>query len=73
MNPVLNPAYSLFIVGSTSLVGAARYFRKGLVSLRTALMFLLPSLVTVFLTRRVLVPAIPHELFAIGRLVFTLS
>jgi len=71
VNPVLSTAYSLFIVGSTSLVGAAGYFRKGLVSLRTALVFLLPSLVTVFLTRRVLVPAIPHELFTLGKLVFT--
>ena len=71
VSPVLSTAYSLFIVGSTSLVGTAGYFRKGLVALPTALVFLGPSLLTVFLTRKVLVPAIPHELFTLGHLVFT--
>ncbi|QKG53556.1 sulfite exporter TauE/SafE family protein [Hymenobacter sp. BRD67] len=71
VSPVQSTAYSLFIVGSTSLVGAAGYFRKGLVALPTALVLLLPSLVVVFLTRRVLLPAIPHELFTVGSLVFT--
>ena len=36
VSPVLSTAYSLFIVGSTSLVGTAGYFRKGLVALPTA-------------------------------------
>jgi uncharacterized membrane protein YfcA len=71
VSPVLSTAYSLFVVGSTSLVGASGYFRRGLVSLRTAVVFLLPSLLAVFLVRKKLLPAIPHELFAIGRLVFT--
>ncbi|WP_191906394.1 sulfite exporter TauE/SafE family protein [Hymenobacter baengnokdamensis] len=71
VSPVQSTAYSLFIVGSTSLIGAAGYFRKGLVALPTALVFLLPSLIVVFLTRRVLMPAIPHELFTVGSLVFT--
>ena len=71
VSPVLSTAYSLFVVGSTSMVGASGYFRKGLVSVPTALVFLLPSLVAVFLVRRVLLPAIPHELFTVGSLVFT--
>ena len=71
VSPVLSTAYSLFIVGSTSLVGAASYFRRGLVALPTALVFLLPSLITVFLTRKVLVPAIPQALFTVGGLLVT--
>ena len=71
VSPVLSTAYSLFIVGSTALVGAAGYFRRGLVALPTALVFLLPSLATVFLTRRVLLPAIPPELFRLGGLLVT--
>ena len=66
INPVLSTAYSLFIVGSTALVGAAGHFRRGLVALPTALVFLLPSLVAVFLTRRLLLPAIPAVLFHLG-------
>lgn len=71
VSPVLSTAYSLFVVGSTSLVGATRYFRKGLVAVPTALVFLGPSLVAVFLTRKLLLPAIPHELFALGGVAVT--
>ena len=71
VNPVLSTAYSLFVVGSTAVVGAAGYFRKGLVSLPTALLFLGPSVAAVFLTRRVLLPAIPEQLFTVGNVAFT--
>ncbi|MBT9394907.1 sulfite exporter TauE/SafE family protein [Hymenobacter sp. NST-14] len=71
VSPVLSTAYSLFVVGSTSVVGASGYFRKGLVSIPTALVFLLPSLAAVFAVRKLLMPAIPHELFTVGSLVFT--
>ena len=71
VSPVLSTAYSLFVVGSTSVVGATGYFRKGLVSLKTAVVFLIPSLLAVFVVRKVLMPAIPHELFTLGSIVFT--
>jgi uncharacterized membrane protein YfcA len=71
VSPVLSTAYSLFVVGSTSVVGASGYFRKGLVSLKTAVVFLIPSLLAVFAVRKVLMPAIPPELFTLGGLVFT--
>lgn len=71
VSPVLSTAYSLFVVGSTAMVGALGYLRKGLVSLQTALVFLLPSLLAVFVVRQVLMPVIPPELFTLGRLVFT--
>ena len=38
VNPVLATSYSLFIVGSTSMVGAYNNYRKGLVSVKTALL-----------------------------------
>ncbi|RZK45351.1 MAG: sulfite exporter TauE/SafE family protein, partial [Hymenobacter sp.] len=71
VSPVLSTAYSLFVVGSTSVVGAAGYFRKGLVSLPTALVFLGPSLAAVFVVRKVLMPSLPHELLRVGSLVVT--
>ncbi|MDE3212468.1 MAG: TSUP family transporter, partial [Bacteroidota bacterium] len=37
-NPVLATSYSLFVVGSTSLVGAYNNYRKGLVKVKTALL-----------------------------------
>ncbi len=66
LNPLLATAYSLLIVGATALVGAAGYFRKGLVAHRTALLFALPSLVAVFATRKLLLPAIPAQGFMLG-------
>jgi len=71
VSPVLSTAYSLFVVGSTSVAGAWSYFRRGLVSLKTATVFLVPSLLAVFVVRRVLLPAIPHEVGTVGHLVFT--
>lgn len=62
IEPVPATAYSLFVVGLTALVGSAAYMRQGLVSYRTALVFGLPSLVAVFLTRRFVMPAIPAQL-----------
>lgn len=66
INPVVATAYSLFVVGTTSLVGAGNFMRKQLVNYRAALVFALPSFVAVFLTRKYLIPAIPDSLFTVG-------
>ncbi|MDX5482853.1 MAG: sulfite exporter TauE/SafE family protein, partial [Hymenobacteraceae bacterium] len=71
LSPVISTAYSLFIVGLTSLVGSYKFYKKGLVSLKTAVVFGLPSIVAVYLTRRYLVPAIPDEIFTVGTFVVT--
>lgn len=67
LNPVLATSYSLFIVGSTSLVGAVNNHRKGLVDVQAALLFGATSIGTVFLIRKFLLPAIPPILFHIGQ------
>ncbi len=59
-------SYSLFIVGLTSLIGAYLNYRKQQVDVRTALLFGLSSITTVFLTRKFLIPAIPPVLFSVG-------
>ncbi|MCB2205741.1 sulfite exporter TauE/SafE family protein [bacterium] len=64
--PVPATAYSLFIVGLTSLVGAVAYMRKGLVSFRTAAVFGIPAFIAVFTARTVIVPALPEQLFSLG-------
>ncbi|AEV97222.1 permease [Niastella koreensis] len=66
LNPILATSYSLFVVGSTSLVGAFNNFRKGLVNIKAALLFGASSIVTVFLTRKYLVPAVPQKIATIG-------
>ena len=62
INPVLSTAYSLFVVGTTSLIGSANYMKKKLVNYQAALIFAVPSFITVFLTRKYLVPAIPDPI-----------
>ena len=71
IEPVVATAYSLFIVGLTSSVGAFNYFKQGLVRLKTALLFGIPSIFSVFLTRNYLIPTIPEEIFSVGS--FTLT
>lgn len=66
VSPLLATSYSLFIVGFTSLIGSANNFRKGLINMRAALFFGATSIVTVFATRRFIIPIIPKELFTIG-------
>lgn len=66
LNPVTSTAYSLFIVGSTSLVGSFSYMRKELVNYRAAIVFAIPSFIAVYLTRKYLVPSIPSSLFTVG-------
>lgn len=61
----LATSYSLFIIGTTSLVGAFRNYRKELVSIRTALLFGIPSIATVFIARQFLLPVIPPVLFKV--------
>ncbi|MGN6396596.1 MAG: sulfite exporter TauE/SafE family protein [Mucilaginibacter sp.] len=64
--PLLATSYSLFIVGSASLAGAINNYLKGLVSIKTALLFGLSSITTVFMTRRFIIPAIPKHIAWVG-------
>lgn len=73
INPLLSTSYSLFVVGSTSLVGAFNNYRKGLVSMKTAFLFGLSSITTVFLTRKFIIPAIPKNIAEIGGFTITES
>ena len=66
VDAVAATAYSLFIVGMTSAVGSVSYFRNGLVNVKTAVVFGIPSIISVFLTRAYVVPAIPKHVFSIG-------
>lgn len=66
VNPVLATTYSMFVVGSCSLVGCIRAFLKGLVDVPVILNFSASSLLTVFLTRHFLVPAIPETILQFG-------
>ncbi len=73
VNPVLATAYSLFIVGSTALVGGVQSALQKRVDFKTVLIFGIPSIAAVYATRMWLMPVIPKVLFSIGSLVITKS
>lgn len=66
VDAVLATAYSLFIVGFTSLIGSFSHMKLGNVHWRTAIVFGIPSIASVFLTRLYLVPAIPNPIVHLG-------
>ena len=66
VSPTIAISYSLFIVGSTSLVGAFNNYRKGLVNTRTVLLFGSSSITTVFIARKFIIPFLPDVFFTVG-------
>jgi len=73
VDPVEATAYSLFIVGASSLVGAWPKYKQGFVNLKTAFIFGIPSIAAVFATRKFLLPTIPNEIGSIGGIMITKS
>ena len=71
VDAVLAAAYSLFVVGVTSLIGAIPKYREHLVSIRAGVLFGVPSILSIFATRKWLIPAIPDILVQSQSLVIT--
>lgn len=71
VEPVLASAYSLFIVGITSLVGVIPKYRQQLLNVRTGFLFGIPSIITIFATRKWIVPSIPEILWTTESFVLT--
>ncbi len=70
INPITATGYSLFIVGSTALVGGLFYLKKGEVDLKTGFIFAVPSFIGVYLARAFIVPNLPDPAFTLGSLAF---
>jgi len=65
LNPVIATSYSMFVVGFSSAIGTLINIKKKLIAYKTAVIFTLPALVSVYITRRFLIPNIPDILFSI--------
>jgi len=66
INPLLATTSSLFIVGMASLVGGIKSYGKGQVDFKAVTEFGIPSILSIFITRHYLLPAIPEHIFTIG-------
>ncbi|MFA7272872.1 MAG: sulfite exporter TauE/SafE family protein [Crocinitomicaceae bacterium] len=73
IEPTIATGYSLFVVGFTALVGTLRNAKSGMVAYKTGLLFSIPALITIFITRKFIVPSLPDVLFHIGSFPITKS
>ena len=62
LNPVIATAYSLFIVGTTSLIGSIKNFRNKIINYSTTLLFSFSAVITVYITRKYLIQLIPDSI-----------
>jgi uncharacterized membrane protein YfcA len=72
-NPLVATTGSLFVVGSTALVGALVGVRKKLVDFKMGILFALPSFVGVFVARHFILPNIPDTIYSQHGLTLTKS
>lgn len=61
-NEILATAYSLFVVGVSSIAGTYSYFERNLIDFRTVGLFGIPATLSVFFNRYFLLPRIPEVL-----------
>lgn len=71
LSPMIATGYSLFVVGTTALIGSIMYIRKGDVDFRAGFAFALPSVIGVNISRGIIIPQIPAVVAQVGN--FTLT
>jgi uncharacterized membrane protein YfcA len=71
IEPSVATGYSLFLIAITASSGAVQNIRKKLIDYNAALYYGVPSVITVFIVRSFIMPAIPKIIFQSGS--FTLS
>ena len=72
-SPQLSTSYSLFIVGVSALTGSVKHYKLNNLNLKTALVFGIPSIASLLITRKFLLPVIPNKIFSINEFVITKS
>jgi uncharacterized membrane protein YfcA len=71
IHPLIATSYSLFVVGISSIVGAYPKFKQNLISFKTAFVFAIPSLISVFISRTFILPNIPQHIVYINNFEIT--
>jgi uncharacterized protein len=71
LTPQLSTSYSLFIVGISALIGSVKHYRLNNLNFNTAFVFGIPSIASLLITRKYILPQIPNEVFSINDFVIT--
>lgn len=66
IDPESATSYSLFIVGTTALSGSYNHYKMGNLQLKSALVFAIPSIISILIIREVIFPQIANTLFSIA-------
>jgi len=69
--PVAATGYSLLIIGITSFISTIGYMYRKLINYRIVVLFGIPSIIMVYITRKFLVPMVPNILFEQGPFLLT--
>lgn len=67
IDPLMATAYSLFVVGTTSLVGGVKAYIKKQIDFMALSMFGIPSIFTIFIARHFILPALPTTILSINK------
>ncbi len=70
-NPLIATTGSLFVVGSTALVGSLLSAKKKLIDFKTGILFSVPSFAGVFVARHLVLPNLPEIIYAQHGVVLT--
>jgi uncharacterized membrane protein YfcA len=71
LDATLATTYSLFIVGLTSLFGSFKQLKDKKVSWNFVLLFGIPSVISIFVSRRFFLPAIPSQIIQLNDFLVT--
>lgn len=71
VKPQLATTYSLFIVGISAMIGSFNHYKIGNLQLRSAAVFGIPSIVSLLVIRKFVMPNIPNHLFSFQTFDFT--
>ena len=63
VDPLLATTYSLCVVGFSSIAGVISRLKQRLVDIKTILVFGIPSVLGVFISRKLILPGIPYLLY----------
>ncbi len=64
LSPTLATSYSLFIVGLTTLIGSFIYVRRVEINYSVGLLFAIPSIIGVYISRGLILPSLPDTLIS---------
>jgi uncharacterized protein len=69
INPLVATASSLFIVGITSLIGGIKAYSEKMVDFKAVTEFGIPSILSIFIARHFILPALPDTMFTINNFI----